>query len=382
MEDRKIITIEDDADDIIVDSPTEVYGSLSEAYASIRSNQDAIRDAFASIRSSQDNMRAALDTIKSSRSKLSEAYASIRVNQDAMRSVAQSMSKSLQKIYECTKPVITPDFNKAALASMTTGLCKIAEASKLAAANVDYTGTASAMAKLSQSIAKSTDIAETIRKSSTLAMTESVRKSIEASSRALSDSFAAKGLTVSADQLKGVVTANKTLAASIPKLPAIAVPSLQTSLADVLPKTASLISGATKGLAMFAGASLKIAEWIKTSPLVEAATSALTKIRDYWQDNITPLLEKIRSIKPWPFIKKHALRFLLYLRKRWLNRRRKPIPLDEESFRKILALQPIGPATSFEFIEFADLIRLTYLRKHQRISDDTDDLNDSFLLAC
>ena len=378
MEDRKIIKIEDDADEIIVDSPAEVYGSLSEAYASIRANQDAIRDAYASIRSSQNNMRAALDTIKSSRSAINAAYASIRSNQETMRNVSQSMGKSLQKICDCSK-LITPAINKEALASMTAGLCKVAEATKAISSQYDFSGTATALSKLSQSMAKSNAIAETIRSSSTLAMTESVRKSMAASSRALSEHFDIKGFSVPAEQLRAVVATNRLLPENIPTLPATAMPSLQSSLAAAIPKPPSILSSFKVGLERFAGFSVKIAEWIRTSPLFEAATSAISKLREYLQVKIGPLFETLRAYKD--SFKRLALRALLYLHKRWLSRRRKPLPLDDESFRRALALQPLGPVAPVEYIEFANRIRIRYLRKHQRISEDTDALNDNYMLA-
>ena len=336
MEDRKNITIEDDAYDIIVNSPTEVYGSLSDAYASMKSNQDV------------------------------------------MRNMGLSMSRSLQQLYGSMKP-ITPEFSKTAIASMTAGLSKVAEASKAATAQFNYAGTASAFSKLGQSIAKSNAIAETIKNSSTLAMTESMRKSMEASSRALSARFEMKGLSVPAEQIRTVVAANRALPKSIPALPTTAVTSLQSSLAAAIPKPPSYFDSLKSGLELFAGAARKIADLV--SPFVKAAAGALSRFKDYLQKNVHPLLEKLRSIKPWPFLKRHAHKALLYLRRRWLSRRSKPLPLDEESFRKTIALQPIGPAASFEYFEFADRIRHINLRCHQRISEDTDDLNDSFLLA-
>ena len=378
MEDIKIITIEDDADDIIVDSPAEVYSSLSEAYASIRSNQDAIRDAYASIRSSQENMRAALDTIKTIRSAINAAYASISSNQETMRNAARSLSKGLQKFYQITKPV-TPAINSEAMKSMTAGLSKFAEVTKTISSQYDFSGAAAALTKMSQAMAQSNVIAETIKNSSTLAMTEVVRKSTEASSRALAAHFAAKGLSVPAEQLRGFIASTSALPECIPAIPSTAMTSFASSISAVVPKTPSLFNSIRMGLSRFAGVSFKIAEWFKTSSFFEAARSALVNLRDYLSTNINPIFEKLRTYRTG--LKKFALRALLYLRKRWLARRGKPYPLDGKSVERILVSQTLGPVAPVEYVEFADRFRQSYLRRHQRISEDTDDLNDSFLLA-
>jgi hypothetical protein len=313
---------------------------------------------------------------------LSEAFASIKSNQDAIRDAGLSANKAIQHLYKSLKPV-SPAFNKTALASMTAGLSKVALASKAVSTQFNYTGTSSAISKIGQSMARSSAIAETMRNhsSTTLKMIEASRKSVEVSSRALSASFERRGLTVPTEQLHTAVVANKVLPQSIPALPATAIPALQTSLASVIPKAPALMDGIKRGLTVFAELSLKVADWLKTSPIIEAATKAIGQFRNYLQKSVGPLLEKLRSIKPWAIIKKYGRKGLLYLRKLWLSRKRKPLPLDEESFRKAIALQPIGPATSFEFFEYADRIRHIHLRCHQRISEDTDDHNGELLLV-
>lgn len=375
MEDQSknnVVVIEDDDCDIIVDSPAEVYGSLSEAYASIRSNQEAIRDAYAAIRSNQDCVREALKSIKASQSAIREARASIQVNTKAMRSVSQSMSESVRKVYECTKP-ITIDVNKSALAGMVSGLTKFAEASKAVTASINTQGMATALSKIGQSFAMSEKLAESLRSSSALLAGDAVRNAINATSCAVPD-CSKLGMTSAANNMCKAISSNLNTAEIVKP----ATTALSTLAAAVVPRQ-NLLDSIQGALSRFAIAGTKIAEWIKTSPLIEAATTALNRLREYLQINIAPVFEKLRGMKF--SLRSYGRWILLYLRKKWLARRGKPYPLDDRSFKLVLLSIPIGPEAPVEYVDFSDRIRHIYLQKHQRISDDTDDVNNIILAA-
>ena len=335
--------------EIVIDCPTTALANAADAYKAICSswNTDALRSATASL---SDTFRKISDSIQPVLA--SSLYAS---------AVSESMTNSMSCIAESIKPLTSAY----AMEGMTTAVERLRESVAInPAVSEALQNTASAsIASVAESIRDSMAIDPGI----TTALGSTIQNSMAEAVQPLVSSSVLEGISSIASVAREALRVGATLSENLMSSARVAVEAVQ-------PVQTALSAWKETLSASF-----------DMSKFFSAITIAIdfTDFFEPFRETMARMSDLMSSIWERSGCSLHGLARLLfrYLCTKWKQRPRVFLLHGHESIKQAAALVNIGLPPPKQVREFAVQIRETLLIKHQRISDDSDDLDDSFSLV-
>lgn len=347
---------------IVIDVPSTAISGLSDINSTLPAwDSSAIRAASASL---SDTCRRLSESIQPALA--TGLYAS---------AVSESMSNSMSRIAESIKPLVST----CAMEGMTTAAERLRDSIALSPALTEAIRPA-AVESIS-SMAKSLCSTIALDSSVTAALGNSLQAqtSIVESVKPLIESSAMEGITSVAESAKEMLAANTAISESCAGVANAAIEAIGPSLTESVKPARSVLD-------LFAGPAT-------ISFDISGITSAISKLFDFrdmfaemferMRETFSRITEMMRAVWETAGQSLSGLAHLLfhYLYHVWQNRPRFLALPWHNKIQYAAAFVNIGLSPPGQVREYVVRIRQRYLLKHQRKSDESEDLNDSFSLV-
>lgn len=349
-------------DKIVIDVPSTTISSLSDTNSMLPTcDSNAIRAASVSL---SDICRRLSEYIQPTLA--SVLYAS---------AVSESISNSMNRIAESIKPLISAS----TIEGMTTATERLRDSIVLSPFLTEAIRPA-AVESVS-SIAKSIFSAITLDSSMTSALGNSLQAqtSMVESVRPLVENNAMEGIAPFAESARVMLATNTVISESYEGVTSTAIEAICPSLAESIEATRSEVNLFEERMT----AAFDIDR-------ISAAISKLFSFQDLFAETIermretfSQITEMMRAVWDRAGHNLSGLAHLLfhYLYHAWQRRPRFSAPPWHNNVKSAAAYVNLGLSPPRQVREYVVRIRQRYLLKHQRKSDDSEDLNDSFSLV-
>ncbi len=309
-------------------------------------------------------------------------------NTDALRAATASLSDTCRKISESIQPVLASSLYTSAVSEpMASSMSHIAESIKPLVSTCAMEGITTTAERLRDSIAISPAISEAIQNTAATGIV-SVAESIRDTMAIDPGVTAALGSTIKDSMAEAVQPlVASTALENISSIASVAREALSVGAAF----SENIMSAARVAVEAVRPMQTALSAWKETmmasldmSKLFSAMTIAIdfTDLFAPYRETMARIADLMHSIWERSGCSLHGLAHLLFrfLYSRWKRRPRIFLLPGHEAVRQAAALVNVGLSPPKQIREFAVRIRQTYLLKHQRISDDSEDLDNSFSL--
>ena len=365
-------------------------------------------DAYDDLIVDDDPYGITVDVPSAALSGLSDIYGAIGPawDTDAMQAATASLSNALRGISDCIQPAMTSCLcSEEAISSISSSMGRIAESIKPLATSCALEGATAAVEQLRDAVALSpavtealactasenlSTIAERVHDSVNIdptiatALSSTLQSSIAETVKPLVTSCAMDNLSTlvrcASEEMEfktsivdsAVRAANAALQESRPLLEDTCSPihTMLTAIEEryITSFDLSMISSALSKACDFSHNIVDL--FCGVSGLLDGLRESIIGISEYMYALLEDAYYGFRSFS-------HLLFHLLF--SIWESRPRRHMLPGEVAVMRAAALIRIDLAPPIRIREFAVRIRQSYLQKHQRIGDDSEDMNDSFL---
>lgn len=315
---------------------------------------------------------------------LSESYAAMMSvwNNDSFRQAAESLSNSMSRISEIVQPIIASrEYYETALSSIAGTVSQFSQAVRPLAESCALESARTAVEAMQRSLAGSNLLAEAVQNSAVTAL-QGITPALKAAVTPAISDIASQSLCLISDNLHEKLMESSIISDAIKVCSSNAFPALTPALSEYIfpaETAAKALGSAMSAMAYdFSGISEAL---LRTYDYMDAFSEMIQSVRSAAELMANRLSEFIFDRATALHDLGHLLlRILWRIKERGRKTRQYYITGPPPAILSAAALAKVKTAEPIKYVDYSARIRKLYLQKHQRISDESDDLdNDSTL---